>query len=313
MGYCTKCGAENWEHARFCTKCGAKIVAPTVTAPPAVQQSASANPAGVDVEFKFHCVACGQPLKAALDMVGERVDCPACQTSIEIPRPQLSKESNTRGEVAGGSLPAPAMGDRREYFTQPPPAAVPPKPDGPCPLCGSARHMRKAKLLYGHWVCRKCHNEFATLRHVAYVIDSWLAPIYTLPFACAIAGIMIPLIALVFSMTNFRENSPLGQLCGQLLVLFIISLACSFKDCFKGYSIGKWFCGVRVMNETTGKPGSIMASAKRNLPLTVPFMSLIVAFQLHKGHRTGDGWSKTKVIWTKYAASPVFAIGRTNK
>jgi uncharacterized RDD family membrane protein YckC len=92
---------------------------------------------------------------------------------------------------------------------------------------------------------------------------------------------------------------------------WILTPAFLFKDCFSGQSLGKATCGVKVIDETTGEPGGIGASLKRNLPLVIPFMPLIVAFQLCKGHRTGDGWSNTKVIWKKYATHPIFSPTQT--
>lgn len=79
------------------------------------------------------------------------------------------------------------------------------------------------------------------------------------------------------------------------------------KDCFDGQSVGKVLCGVKVIDETTGAPCDLSTSFKRNLPLIIPFMPLIAAIQLCQGHRVGDGWSNTKVVWKKYADHPIFA------
>ena len=79
------------------------------------------------------------------------------------------------------------------------------------------------------------------------------------------------------------------------------------KDCFDGQSLGKVLCGVRVIDEATGAPCGVGTSFKRNLPLIIPFMPLIAAVQLCQGHRFGDGWSNTKVVWKKYADHPIFA------
>ena len=218
---------------------------------------------------------------------------------------------------------------------------------GTCPLCGNGKHMGKTKLLYDARVCRKCHNSFAQRRQFAYVFDGILGSFALIPVAALIYFLLL-LIAEAMS-HNERETGS-EQFARVAFMLPLISglihgLIFACKDCFWGYSPGKWLCGVRVTDETTGKPGGIVASFKRNAPLTIipvmplialipvmPFieqggaavlvgaqvisaifivvMALIVSRQLYKGHRIGDGWSNTKVIWTKYATSPVFAAGR---
>ena len=80
------------------------------------------------------------------------------------------------------------------------------------------------------------------------------------------------------------------------------------KDAFAGKSPGKALLGVRVIDTTTGQPADVMASFKRNLPLIIPFMPLIVAGRLCSGYRTGDKWAGTKVIWSKHAEHPIFAV-----
>ncbi len=66
--------------------------------------------------------------------------------------------------------------------------------------------------------------------------------------------------------------------------------------------------GVQVVDEIIGKPVGFDPSFKRNLPLIIPLMPLIVAFELPKGKRIGDGWARTRVIWKKYKDKAPFAI-----
>ncbi|MDI6785753.1 MAG: hypothetical protein QMD92_03495 [bacterium] len=41
-----------------------------------------------------------------------------------------------------------------------------------CPLCEKDKHMeKKAKLLYGYLVCKKCYYSFANRRQVAFAVD----------------------------------------------------------------------------------------------------------------------------------------------
>jgi uncharacterized RDD family membrane protein YckC len=166
----------------------------------------------------------------------------------------------------------------------------------PCPLCASAKHMKKAKPLYGHVVCKKCYYAFANRRQTAFVID-----IITWRVAMIPVGIMI---GMVMVTAGFRHVDIVatGAILGWLLLSVFFC-----KDSFAGQSPGKALCGVKVIDTATGKAAGIKASFKRNLPLLIPFMPLIVGGRLCSGHRLGDGWANTKVIWQKYADHPVFA------
>jgi len=81
------------------------------------------------------------------------------------------------------------------------------------------------------------------------------------------------------------------------------------KDGLRGYSPGKAIVGVQVLDVASRKPTGLWASFKRNLPLVIPFMVLIVAFQLLRGPRTGDRWAHTRVIWRKYIDKAPFSFG----
>jgi uncharacterized RDD family membrane protein YckC len=174
------------------------------------------------------------------------------------------------------------------------PAAEPPQA---CPLCGKAKKMgKKAQLLYGHLVCQKCYYAFANRRQLAFFLDA-------VGWDCTVLVIgMLLGITMAAAGSRPSEIEVAGNILGWLLLPVFFC-----KDCFWGHSLGKAICGVRVIDETTGAPGGIVASFKRNLPLLIPFMPLVVAFQLCKGHRIGDGWSGTKVVWKKFANHPIFA------
>lgn len=165
-----------------------------------------------------------------------------------------------------------------------------------CPLCGQTKYMHKSKELYGHMVCKKCFYSFANRRQIAFFLDlsSWLLIMFLVWFAI---GMVMPDWGLSYSEIEARS-----QVIDRLLLLVFF-----FKDCFSGHSLGKLLCGVRVIDETTGEPAGVVASFKRNLPLWIPFIALLIGIQLCNGYRIGDRWSNTKVIWKKYADHPVFA------
>jgi uncharacterized RDD family membrane protein YckC len=78
------------------------------------------------------------------------------------------------------------------------------------------------------------------------------------------------------------------------------------KDGFRGRSLGKLLFGVVVVDRISHEPIGFAASFKRNLCTIVPVLPLIVAFQLIRGHRLGEKWANTRVIWKKYAHRRVF-------
>lgn len=172
-----------------------------------------------------------------------------------------------------------------------------------CPLCGSDKRMKKPKKLYGHDVCKKCVGKFANRRQFAYVIDLLLA--YILQIAVGIV------IGFILAMSGLLESKTVVGVANLLLIVFF-SVAFLAKDGFSGYSPGKALFGVRTINSETGAPIGLGASIKRTLPLFIPFMVLVVGYQLLNGHRIGDGWSQSKVIWNKYLGNPVFATALPN-
>ena len=93
------------------------------------------------------------------------------------------------------------------------------------------------------------------------------------------------------------------------LLYLLLNTFLLHKDGFRGRSLGKLLMGIRVVDDTTGELGGFKASVKRNLPLFIPFVPLIAAFQLRKGYRIGDRWANTRVIWMKFKDKAPFAIG----
>ncbi len=164
-----------------------------------------------------------------------------------------------------------------------------------CPLCKQTKHMRWAKSLYGHVVCKKCYSGFAERRQLAYIIDN---------VCCAVFGVLILIVFAIILYSQGASPSAMEGVVYGIEILIIIYFP--FKDSFWGASPGKALCGIKVIDKTSGQPTGIVASFKRNLPLFIPFLPLIVAIQLNQGHRIGDGWANTKVIWKKYADHPIF-------
>jgi uncharacterized RDD family membrane protein YckC len=160
--------------------------------------------------------------------------------------------------------------------------------DQTCSLCGKDKHMgKKAKPLYGYLVCRKCYYAFANRRQFAFGADIILW------------NVSLGILGIVLGLAGLSSDAIQG------LAYLLFPVFC-MKDEF---SLGKAMMGVQVVDKTTGKPVSLGASFKRNLPLIIPFIPLIVAFQLCKGNRVGDGWANTCVIWKKYKDKAPFTIG----
>lgn len=216
------------------------------------------------------------------DMLGQPVACTVCMGRFALLHP----------------LPQPLI---LPFAIPPPKPHAPPLPQT-CPLCRQATHMHVARALYGQWVCWHCFAAFAKRRQLACLLD--VMGILLLGFS---AGLLFGAVASFAGMAPGMVSVVTTLLSWLLLPLWFC------KDCFDGQSVGKALCGVRVIDETTGVPCGISTSFKRNLPLIIPFMPLIAGIQLCKGHRTGDSWSNTKVVWKKYADHPIFAPAKVLK
>jgi len=71
-------------------------------------------------ELKFNCPHCKQPLETSEGMVGQTIECPFCNASIELPKPAPQPEPET----------PPA------HTPPPEPAAAPQPETRDCPFCG---------------------------------------------------------------------------------------------------------------------------------------------------------------------------------
>jgi uncharacterized RDD family membrane protein YckC len=169
--------------------------------------------------------------------------------------------------------------------------------DAVCPLCRDAKRMAKKPMrLYGTLVCRKCYYRFANRRQLAYVIDAVLFQVFAFFVGMALA----------MAMTANGSSDDTIDTTMIVTGWLILPLVFFLKDGFKGHSPGKALCDVQAVHQQTYQTIGFIASFKRNLILIVPVMPLIIAYLLQRGHRWGDGWAKSKVIWKRYANHPVF-------
>jgi uncharacterized RDD family membrane protein YckC len=174
-----------------------------------------------------------------------------------------------------------------------------------CPVCGQPKRNLGSKL-YGVPTCRKCVDTFALRRNFAWFME-WII--------CIAPYFLARLVETTLSV-EARLGAPRDEdipklmfvIVGSLLSLGLLILFV-LKDGLSGYSPAKYLFGLRVMDLRTGQPAGFIASIKRNvLPALIPIIALVCSAQLRKGPRWGDGFAKTKVIWMKYAKSPVFDV-----
>lgn len=177
-----------------------------------------------------------------------------------------------------------------------------------CPVCRQPKSKLREKL-YGVPTCRRCIDGFTKRRSIAGVID-WIV----LPVVFFVGTVMATAVLRVLA-EDLTANRPVA-LGLNLLSLFVPPAALLMffaKDGFSGYSPGKALCGLRAINADTGQPIGFLRSIMRNVPPGVTiFLTLIVALQIRKGPRLGDGWAKSKVVWQKYAdRAPFLSQGKT--
>jgi uncharacterized RDD family membrane protein YckC len=190
-----------------------------------------------------------------------------------------------------------------------------------CPLCGKDEHMgTKARPLYGHLVCQKCHSNFVNRRQLAYGIDVLLLtaitylirPVIVTGLLAVLFGVAPGILIGISGIGDSSGISGTGYFEGSALFLWIlyliVSLSFFFKDGFRGCSPGKAIMGIQVINITSGKAAGFWSSFKRNLPLIIPFMPVIIDSRIRKGNRIGDGWANTRVIWKKYNDKAPFMV-----
>ncbi len=176
-----------------------------------------------------------------------------------------------------------------------------------CPVCGQPKSKLREKL-YGVPTCRRCIDGFTKRRSIAGVID-WIF----LPFIFLVGtAFVVGMLSVIFEEMAANRPVALGLNLLSLFVPPIAFLMFCAKDGFSGYSPGKALCGLRAINADTGQSIGFLRSIARNLPPTLTlFLVLIVALQIRKGPRLGDGWAKSKVIWQKYAdRTPFLSLGK---
>lgn len=158
-----------------------------------------------------------------------------------------------------------------------------------CFLCGKHASSKRPKILYGQAVCAKCYYDFANRRQFAFVVDFLLFRCILLFLAFSLGIATAPFIS-----SELQIN--------QLKLIFEVIMWPIFliKDGFDGQSWGKKLMEVQVVKDGSRELADFPDSFKRNLPVLIPFMPLIIGINLCKGKRFGDGWAKTRVIWNKY-------------
>jgi hypothetical protein len=193
-----------------------------------------------------------------------------------------------------------------------------------CPLCD--REIKKPKVVYGHAICKKCWAGYINRRQVAYVIDTLV-----IVAAMLLTGYVSRLL--------FGTEIIWLQFCaGVLLNAYWLG-----RDGLNGRSPGKVCMNLEVVDGSSGAAIGWTQAFLRNWPLAVStvvivvaqFLQLvdtrgenvlvlfplalsgfgvllgmitvlIIAIQMNNGPRWGDGFADTRVIWRRYADSPVF-------
>lgn len=160
-----------------------------------------------------------------------------------------------------------------------------------CPIC--SRPLPKYwnfKDLYGVRVCKKCRNSLANRRQAAFIIDAVLIRL-------CLGGFTL----LVLFAASPAGNDPLFLLLGPLSWVVYYSLIL-MRDGVAGQSPGKALFGIQVVDVYSREPIGLGQSMKRNLPLLLPYIGvLVIILTMMKGQRWADRWANTMVIRRRYS------------
>lgn len=167
-----------------------------------------------------------------------------------------------------------------------------------CGVCErELKQPETCKDLYGIRVCRKCRDGFANRRQAAYLVDYVL---YTIVF-------FVTVTALGSLSISANLDSDFHDALGITFAGIVGPLLFCCKDGFSGYSPGKRLFGVRVVDTASREPIGFRQSVRRNLVLMIPILGFWgCVFTMMKGHRWGDRWANTIVIWNKHATTTPF-------
>lgn len=161
--------------------------------------------------------------------------------------------------------------------------------------------------LYGAAVCSSCHQAFVLKRIFAHVIDnllySFVAGIGV--FVALFVAVGIGIASQPAAMTSDAAATDAAATVATKVWVFSLLLLMLFRpmlDGFRGHSPGKAIFALQVIDSVTGRPANFWDSFQRNLVFFVPFMPVVLLFQLlsGSGNRLGDGWARTRVIWKPY-------------
>ena len=183
--------------------------------------------------------------------------------------------------------------------------------EGCCPMClRPVARARRWKELLGRRVCRGCRNRYVTRREVGYVVDhvAYMVVVF------AVVAVLEAL-RLVVSANPARPGGPAAAGAGWIDEMAILLMGWAvgpavfcLRDAWAGRSPGKALCGLRVVDAATRAPIPPGRSFKRNLPLLIPYLGVLVCLvTLYRGRRWGDRWAGALVVWEKYAHRPPFA------
>ncbi|MCZ6684298.1 MAG: RDD family protein [Planctomycetota bacterium] len=150
--------------------------------------------------------------------------------------------------------------------------------------------------IYRIRTCRKCRHRFASRRQVAFLIDGLLFWFVTF---LLVGGVR-------FLYLEIKQDAVESATVDALFVILEWGVWFLFplRDGFNGMSLGKRLLGVQAVDRVSLRPIGFKQSYKRNLPLLpcilFPILLVIPGSLLMKGHRWGDKWASTTVIWRRY-------------
>ena len=146
-------------------------------------------------------------------------------------------------------------------------------------------------------MCKKCYLDFGSRRQFASFVDLML-----LFLIAVVGGGVIFTLGAAAERTIGVSLSPLPS----ILLIVMSWLFFAMRNGLGESSVGKLMTGLRTVDKNSRQPMGCLRSLQRNVVTLIPFSPVLVAAQMSRGERLGDGWANSRVVLSNQIDNPVF-------